>query len=50
MDVVQYAIYGIGALAFMPIIATAISAANRARRERRRRAMFDRFNSRIGGY
>lgn len=49
MDIVQYAVAAIGAIALMPLVATAIGGINKSRRERRRAAMFDRFNNRIGG-
>lgn len=50
MDAVQYAVYGVGSIALMPLFVTAIRAAARARRDRRRAAMLDRFNARVGGY
>lgn len=50
-DALNYAVYGVGAIGFMPLVATAIAAACRARRDSRRRAMLNRFADRAGnGY
>jgi len=47
MDVLQYAIGGISAIALMPLVVTIIGGLNNARRERRRQAMLDRHAERV---
>jgi hypothetical protein len=48
MDTVTTAIYGIGAIALLPLALTSIGAIIRHRRERRRAAMLSRFADRMG--
>lgn len=49
MQALELAIAGIGAIAFMPLVATTLGAMRRHRAERRRQAMLNRFADRVGG-
>lgn len=48
MDALYPAILAIGGLGLLPLVITIIGAIARARANRRREAMFRRFNDRIG--
>lgn len=47
-DKITLATMAIGGIAFMPVVITGISGILKARRERRRARMFNRFNDRMG--
>jgi hypothetical protein len=47
LEKLQYAVIGIGSLAFLPIVVTTIGGINNARRERRRQAMLARHAERL---
>lgn len=47
METLMMAVYGIGAIALLPLVACILSGINGARRKRRREQMLDRFYSKL---